>query len=136
MNQPKLIENTVYDFGGFVDDGVINILNNSDYIIIPLTSDLNSFKKTVSLLREIDNQNIIIVANRAEKTDFEEINNYFKGHFDFPIIEIKNSRIWVKTFKEKKSVYEIRELNRANKYIYRNSINGYLELLTKIKGEK
>ena len=129
MENLKLIDNAVYDFGGFVDSGVLEIVNKSDFVIIPLTSDLNSFKKTVSLINEIDNKNIILVANRAEKLDFEEIEQYFKKHFDFPIIEIKNSRIWKKTFEEKKSVIEIKNENKMNKYIYRNSINGFEKLL-------
>ncbi len=136
METPKLIDNVVYDFGGFVDGGVMDIINKSDFVIIPLTSDLNSFKKTVSLVNEIKNKNIILVANKAEKNDFAEIEEYFKTMFKFPIFEIKNSRIWKKTFEEKKSVLEIKNSSKTNKYIYRNSINGYEKLLKLIKKEK
>ena len=136
METPKLIDDVVYDFGGFVDSGVIDILNKSDFIVIPLTSDLNSFKKTISLIDEVNNKNIILVANKAEKDDFEEIEDYFKSKYNFPIFEIKNSRIWKKTFEEKKSVLEIKNSSKINQYVYRNSINGYENLLTYIKGEK
>jgi len=136
MEKLKLIDNVVYDFGGFVDVGVIEILNDSDWIIIPLTSDLNSFKKTISLIKEIDSKNIILVANRSEKDDFLKIEKYFKDFYDYPIFEIKNSRIWKKTFEEKKSVLEIKNLNKMNKYIYRNSLVGYENLLEFIKGKK
>jgi len=134
MEIPKLIDDVVYDFGGFVDAGVIDILNKSDFVIIPLTSDLNSFKKTVSLVKEINNSNIILVANKAEKDDFKEIEDYFKSKYNFPIFEIKNSRIWKKTFEEKKSVIEIKNNSKMSKYVYRNSINGYEKLLKYIKG--
>jgi len=135
MEEPKLIENVVYDFGGFVDAGVIKILEKSDYVVIPLTSDLNSFKKTVSIINEIKNKNIILVANKSEKEDFKEIEEYFKSHFSFPIFEIKNSRIWKKTFEEKLSVTEIKKSSKVNQYIYRNSINGYEDLINYIKSE-
>lgn len=135
MDRPKLIDNVVYDFGGFTDAGVMDIVNKSDLVLIPLVADLNCFKKTVSLIKEVANKNIVLVANRSEKNDFEEIGNYFKNHFGFPIFEIKNSRIWKKTFEEKKSVLEIQNDNKINGYIYRNSIIGYTELLNYIKGQ-
>ena len=136
LNELQLIDNVVYDFGGFVDVGVLDILNASDYVVIPLTSDLNSFKKTVSLLNEIDNKNIILVANKSEKEDFEEIKKYFNSKYNYPIFEIKNSRIWKKTFEEKKSVTQIKNKSKLNKYVYKNSILGYEKLLKYIKGEK
>jgi len=138
MKEVKLIENVVYDFGGFVDSGVLNILKNSDIIIIPLTSDLNSFKKTISLITEIENENenIILIANNSEKDDFKEIEKYFKSKYDYPIFEFKNSRIWKKTFNLKMSVLEIKTSSKMNNYIYRNSINGYIELLNYIKEQK
>lgn len=136
MENPKLIDNVVYDFGGFVDSGVIHILEKSDYVVIPLTSDLNSFKKTVSLINELDNKNIILVANKAEKDDFLEIEEFFKTKYDFPIFEVKNSRIWKKTFEDKKSVLAIKNFSKINQYVYRNSITGYEKLLEYIKGEK
>lgn len=135
MQKPKLIDNVVYDFGGFVDTGVIDILNASDIIIVPLAADLNSFKKTVSLLKEIQNENIILVANKAEKDDFKTIKEYFEKTYKFPIFEIKNSRIWKKTFEEKMTVSEIKNQSKINQYIYRNSISGYEDLLKQIKKE-
>lgn len=133
VEKVKLIDNVVYDFGGFVDSGILNILEKSDFVLIPLTSDLNSFKKTVSIVNEINNKNIILIANKVEKNDFKEIENYFKSHFDYPIFEIKNSRIWRKTFEEKKSVLDIKNANKLNKHIYKKSINGYEKLLKYIQ---
>lgn len=134
MSEPKLIDNVVYDFGGFVDANIIHIINDSDLVIVPLTSDLNSVKKTVSLLNEINNDNIIIVANRAENDDFAEIKKHFKNKY--PIFEIRNSKIWKKSFEQKKSVIEIKNLGKLNKYIYRNSIIGFENLVNFAKGEK
>jgi len=134
MKEPKTIDNVVYDFGGFVDTNIIHIINDSDLVIVPLTSDLNSVKKTVSLLSEIDNDNIIIVANRSDNDDFADIKKYFKDKY--PIFEIKNSKIWKKSFEAKKSVLEIKNSSKLNKYIYRNSINGFEELINFVKGKK
>lgn len=132
MDKLKLIDNAVYDFGGFVDTQMIKIINKSDFVIVPLTSDLNSFKKTVSFLKEIKNKNIIIIANKSEKEDFAEIREFFKKS-KYPLFEIKSSRIWKKTFEEKKSVLEIKNDSKINKYIYRNSLDGYESLIKYIK---
>jgi len=135
MKTPKIIDNAVYDFGGFVDVGVLEILDVSDIIIVPLTADLNSFKKTVSLLKEIQKENVILIANKSEKNDFQTIKEYFEKNYKFPIFEIKSSRIWKKTFETKQSVSEIKNESKVSKYIYRNSINGYENLLNYIKKE-
>ncbi len=139
MKEPKLIENCIYDFGGFVDDSVNQILPFCDLVLIPLTADLNSFKKTISSFEQIQNKNknIVFVANRAEKEDFEEIKKFLKK-YELPIFEIRESRIWKKTFEQKKSVLEIKNDSKASNWIYRNSVSGYIELLNflKIKIEK
>ena len=127
IQEPKLIKNCVYD------SNILHIIKESDIVIIPLTSDLNSFKKTISTLEEIDTQKVVFVATRSEKEDFEDIKKYLTSKYDFPLFEIKNSRIWSKTFVKKMSALELKNENSINSYIYRNSINGYIDLLNYIK---
>jgi hypothetical protein len=140
MNKPSLIDNCVYDFGGFVDANIIDIINKSDLVIIPFFSDLNSLTKTLSTANEINNKNIIFVENRAEKADdinFGDIEKYLKS--EHPIFRIKNSRIWAKTFQDKKSVLDIKNENKISKYVYRNSVTEYenlLEYIIKKIGDK
>jgi len=133
MREPKLIDNCVYDFGGFVDLNILEILNKTDLIIIPLNYDLNSFKKTISTLKEIENKKIIFVINRAVKNDYLDIKKHLKNNYNHPVFEIKDSKIWAKTFIEHKSVLEIKNSSKINKYIYRNSITEYENLLKLIK---
>ena len=135
MEKPKLIDNCVYDFGGFVDTNIIEIINASDFVIIPLTSDLNSFKKTVSTVEELENKNIIFVASKSEKEDFKEIEAYLEKKYSHPIFEVRSSRIWAKTFSRHMSVSEIKNENKVSSYIYRNSITGYQQLLNYIKNK-
>ena len=116
-----------------MDTNILHIIKESDIVIIPLTSDLNSFKKTISTLEEIDTQKVVFVATRSEKEDFEDIKKYLTSKYDFPLFEIKNSRIWSKTFVKKMSALELKNENSINSYIYRNSINGYIDLLNYIK---
>ena len=58
-----LLDNCVYDFGGFVEKGIIEILKGSDFIIIPCTQLFNSMLRTIESINEIQsfNKNIIVL---------------------------------------------------------------------------
>ena len=135
MEQPKIIDNCVYDLGGFVDEGIKDILNNSDLIIVPILNDLNSFKKTLLTLQELDLRKTIIVANKATREDFKEIEEFFKKK-NLRVFEIPESRIFKKSFAEKKSINEIVNKSKLNKYTYRNISKKYNELLNFINNFK
>ena len=132
MKQPRIIDNCVYDLGGFVDNNIKNILNESYLIIIPILNDLNSFKKTLLTLEDIDIKKTIIVANKATKEDFKEIEDFFKKK-NLRVFEIPESRIFKKSFSEKNSINEIVNKSKFNKYTYRNISKKYNELLNFIK---
>lgn len=128
-------DNCIYDINYTMQLSArnINILcNNADVVVIPLTADLNSFKKTMSLIKELENKNIVLVANRSEKNDFEKIKSYFIENFDFPIFEIKSSRIWTRIFKEKKSILELVNNTKSNKHTDEEILK-YTALLQHIK---
>ena len=132
LQHPKIIENCVYDLGGFVDNNIKDILNNSDLIIIPILNDLNSFKKTISTLNDIQNKRAIIVANKATKNDFTEIEEYFKKR-NLRVFEMPESKIFQKAFKEQSSINQIANKNKFNKYTYRHIYAKYNQLLDYIK---
>lgn len=66
---PEIIENCIYDFGGFVTAGVLPILKASSAILIPTSNDYNSILRTVETIEEIQplNENIFIVVTKTEK---------------------------------------------------------------------
>ena len=47
------IDNCVFDFGGFVSHGVIEIIKNSNWVIIPCLPDYNSLLRTAETIKEI-----------------------------------------------------------------------------------
>lgn len=49
-------ENCIYDFGGFKSPNNIEILLRSEYIIIPLLNESNSFIQTLDTLNDLDAQ--------------------------------------------------------------------------------
>lgn len=44
-NLCKVADDTVYDFGGFVAPGVLSILKECDFVIMPVTPKINSVFK-------------------------------------------------------------------------------------------
>ncbi|BDM09479.1 hypothetical protein THJ099_18320 (plasmid) [Campylobacter jejuni] len=67
---PKKIDNCVFDFGGFVEKGVLDIIKESNKIIIPCTSNYNSLLRTLETLNEIGNDDrvcILVTDYRDEK---------------------------------------------------------------------
>lgn len=66
----KKIDNCVYDFGGFVEKGVLSIVKESNVVIIPCTSNYNSLLRTLETLNEIGNDDrvcILVTDYRDEK---------------------------------------------------------------------
>jgi len=133
----KLIDNCIYDFGGFVDAHIKDILQKSDLVIVPTNSDLNSFKKTLSTIKELkdlNQNNIIIVANKVEyKDDFDEIENFFKNQ-NIKVFELPNSKIFKKSFELQKSINDICNQSKLNAYVYRKICKQYNQIINYIKG--
>lgn len=55
LEKPRLIENCVYDFGGFASSGVLEIAKNSDYIITPCAPLYNAVLRTIETINELKN---------------------------------------------------------------------------------
>ena len=69
-------EDIIYDLGGFVNTDVVEIIENSDILVIPTTLDKDSVGDTINTLKEVSDFDsvpklIILVINRYEKTDDE-----------------------------------------------------------------
>ena len=67
-----IIEDTVYDFGGFSDVKTLAIIKTADIIIIPCYNDKDSIVKTILTMQKIENyikpgSKFCIVATRLKK---------------------------------------------------------------------
>ena len=66
----------IFDMGGFLDKRVKQAIEQSDYTIIPTTSDKLDMQGAISTIGEIKDitKNIIVVVNKVEKDeDFEDM---------------------------------------------------------------
>jgi len=136
METPAVLENTIYDFGGFVSAGVIDIIKECNLVIIPVINDDDAFVKTILTINEIRQhaKKIIIVATRTEKGDFEIIKDEVSKHFDgLTYFELKRSKIFKKVTSKGRSLLQSYNRGPLSKHSYRNVIAQYKDLLSYIK---
>jgi len=97
MKNPKIIDDVVYDFGGFADAGVIDIIKHCDIVIVPCINDLNSKMKAIKTIKELSkyNDNFLVVATRIETdTDFKEIQKAIQDEFkNIPVLPLKKTKM-------------------------------------------
>lgn len=135
--KPKLIENCVYDFGGFVDSGVLDIIKESSAVIIPCSIDYNSILRTVETIEEIKNYNdsILVVITKTEKeADFESTKKAIQEYFDdLHFFELKQSKVFKNSIETGLSVSELYTENALSKSAYKTVYNQYLNILNIFK---
>ena len=63
-------DNVVYDFGGFKDTRINDIIKQAKKIVIPTLTSIVDVQATLATLKDVSevNKNIIIVINRAKNT--------------------------------------------------------------------
>lgn len=134
---PKLIDNCVYDFGGFVEKGIINIIEQSDCVIVPCTSNHNSLLRTAETLNEIKKKvkkiAILVTDYRSEKEQ-EQICEVLESNFtDLNLFHFKYSKIIENSMSSGVSFSELYNENGLTRLSYANFFNEYKKLLEFIK---
>ena len=116
--------NIVYDFGGYIDQRSANVLKSCDKVIIPTVNNMQELQVTIEAIDKIEkhNKNIIIIANRLGRGDFEEVSRVIHKFYynKYPILPLNNSKGINKIFTQKKSVQKLASESGLNRYVYRN----------------
>lgn len=137
VTKPVLEENTVYDFGGFVDAGVVSVLRASNAIIIPCSVDYNSILNTISTIEEIQayNGTIIVIITKTEKEDdFHSVMSVISDKFDgLEFFELRQSKIFRNSMETGGSVTELYNENPLSKSAYKTVFQQYNTVLNLFK---
>jgi len=130
---PDLIDDCVYDFGGFVDAGVIDIIKTSAAVLIPCSTDFNSIVRTVETIEEIGqyNDNIIVVVTKTEKEgEFGSVRDTISIHFDnLSFYELRLSKVFKNSIETGLSIRELYNENPLSRSAYKTVYRQYLTLL-------
>ena len=125
-------ENIVYDFGGFKDTRINNIIKQANKIIIPTLTSIVDVQATMATLKDVAqiNKNIIIAINRTKNNNkaielkeylSEEIKKSFQD-LDISIIFVRESSVLEDSLFDCEYVETKAGTNRFKRHIYRNAI--------------
>ena len=134
---PQIIDNCIYDFGGFVSAGVLPVLKASDAILIRVSNDYNSILRTVETIEEIQplNENLLIVVTKTEKEgDFETVKNALSQHFDnLQFFELRLSKAFKNSIETGLSLTELYNETPLSKCAYKTVYQQYKTILDLFK---
>ena len=123
--QPQLIDNCVYDFGGFVSAGVLD--TKSDFIIVPCTALYNSILRTSETINEL-------ITDYTSDEDKEQVESALKSSFkNLKYFYFKRSKILENSMRLGGSFKELGEASPLLKVAYRNFLGEYDRLLKTLK---
>ncbi|MCR6580387.1 hypothetical protein, partial [Campylobacter insulaenigrae] len=129
---PKKINDCVYDFGGFVEKGVLDIVKESQTIIIPCTSNYNSLLRTLETLNEIGNNErvCILVTDYRDEKEKNLICETLESNFtNLNLFFFKFSKIIENSISSGASFTELYNENSLSRLSYTNFFQEYQKLL-------
>lgn len=139
VDKVSIEQGTVYDFGGFVDSGVINVIKVSDTIVVPCSVDFNSIIRTIETLEEIKEYNkptIVIITKTEKESDFlyvmEQITE-FTSDSDLLYFKLRNSKIFKNSMETGASVSELYAQTPLSKSVYNTVFQQYNTILNLFK---
>ena len=125
----------IFDLGGYLDKRAIPALQQSCCVVVPVIGETIDLKNTVNYIQHIEewNKNIIVVANKTQKGDYEIVKEVIESNYpNYPVLEIKYTRALPNILKEKKSVHEMAKESRLNAYMYSKVVEQFDHLIATI----
>jgi cellulose biosynthesis protein BcsQ len=130
----------IYDLGGWIDTRTVPIIKKSDIILVPVINDFVNNQVAISTIAEVQkhNENIILIANRAEKGDYEYLKLLFRRFYGnkFPLFKLKKTTAFSKIFQRKASIREIVKNDKLLAFAYRQVNDQFDYLINFIEGEQ
>ncbi len=136
-------ENVVYDFGGFKDKRINEVIKQVNKVIIPTLTSIVDVQATLATLKDVMeiNKNIIIVVNRTKNNNkATELKEYLEeelkklyGKVEIPIIFVRESSILEDSLFDCEYVENKAGNNRFKRHIYRNAIEDMINLKNVLK---
>jgi len=136
-------DNIVYDFGGFKDPRINNIIKQSDKVIIPTLTSIVDVQATIATLKDVYeiNKNVVIVINRTKNNNkaielkeylLEEINKSYKD-IKATILFVRESSVLEDSLFDCEYIETKAGTNRFKRHIYRNAIEDMNQLEKALK---
>lgn len=129
----------VYDLGGYIDTGIIKLFKGSTVVVVPTTLDINSIKRTINTVIEINKycENIVIVINRGKKNKIGKYKQSIEAlrGLDKDILYIRESEAITNSVHLAKTITELYDVNGFSRNQYKGIYKDYSKLLERVKGK-
>ena len=137
---PDIEENidVIYDLGGWIDERTVKVIKNADLIIIPMINGIMNNKTSLNSIEQVKkfNKNILIIANKTKKDDFNVIATLIAKYFpedNFPILELKETTAFEKILEREKSIKDIVSEDKLLRFNYSRVVEQFNVILEFIK---
>lgn len=137
---PDIEENidVIYDLGGWIDERTVKVIKNADLIIIPMINGIMNNKTSLNSIEQVKkfNKNILIIANKTKKDDFNVITTLISKYFpedNFPILELKETTAFEKILEREKSIKDIVSEDKLLRFNYSRVVEQFNAILEFIK---
>lgn len=137
---PDIEENidVIYDLGGWIDERTVKVIKNADLIIIPMINGIMNNKTSLNSIEQVKkfNKNILIIANKTKKDDFNVITALIAKYFpedNFPILELKETTAFEKILEREKSIKDIVSEDKLLRFNYSRVVEQFNTILEFIK---
>jgi len=134
MSKVELIEHdVVYDLGGYIDPGIIDIFKGSHAIVVPTTLDINSIKRTINTVMEVHRycDNILIIINRVKKDKLVKYKQSLQAleGLGKDIIHLRESEIITNSIHSGKTITELYGESGLTKSQYKGVFQDYAKII-------
>jgi cellulose biosynthesis protein BcsQ len=140
----QLIDNCVYDLGGFdYSDVASELLKFSDFIIIPslpsfrnLDNSIKTYNSIVNISKDMQQKICFVIVRYFEENDISEAKNYLMeqiGNDDIQFFQLKNSRGIQSAENRGISIFELANETPLNKRSYKKLCDELNELFNYIE---
>lgn len=137
VKEPQLCDNCVFDFGGFVSSGVLEIAKESDFVLIPCISHYNCILRTIETINEIKAVNdkiLILNTNFIQENAKKQVENLLNEKFEnLQFFSFRQSKILENSTASACSFLELANETPLARASYRNFISEYERLLKTLK---
>jgi cellulose biosynthesis protein BcsQ len=113
-----LLDNCIYDLGGYADERSLPIIKASDIVVVPIVNTYLNNKGSVNTISNIlpHNSNIIAIVNQSTDKDYEFIKLNLESVFSnvkIKLFQVKKTTAFDKMFLTEKTIDEIIESDKV-----------------------
>ncbi len=126
-----IVDECIYDLGGFITPFIEEILVKADKVLIPTINDYNSMVKAVELIEFVGADRVTIVATMIDTDkDFKEIEDVIQSRYkSIDVFRLNRTKAFKNGMVTSQSLKELYKENKLNTHIYKTIYKQYKKIL-------